>query len=180
MSRLAAPIPLTEEHVVAGFDSGQASLDEFLQKHALGKQRAMLSRTYVTTRENKVVGYYTLAFVTLSSAEAPRRMGRGMPDSMPGLLLARLAVVRQEQGSGVGRSLLMDALRRAWEVMAHGHAPVRVLAVDAIDESAARFYTRFDMTPSPVNPLRLYLFYRTLESLFTVSTSNPNSAIESR
>ena len=111
MSRLAAPVPLTEEHVVAGFDSGQASLDEFLQKHALAKQRAMLSRTYVTTRENKVVGYYTLAFVNLNSAEAPRRMGRGMPDSMPGLLLARLAVVRQEQGSGVGRSLLMEGLR---------------------------------------------------------------------
>lgn len=166
MSKLAAPLPLTDGHLLEDFDSGQPSLNEFLQRHALAKQRAMLSRTYVATRENRVVGYYTLAFVTLNSAEAPRRIGRGMPDSIPALLLARLAVDRREQGRGLGRSLLVDALRRVWEVMAHGHAPVRVLVVDAIDESAARFYARFDMTPSPINPLRLYLFYRTLEAVF--------------
>ena len=57
MSKLAAPLPLTDGHLLEDFDSGQPSLNEFLQRHALAKQRAMLSRTYVATRENRVVGF---------------------------------------------------------------------------------------------------------------------------
>ncbi|HWK28943.1 MAG TPA: GNAT family N-acetyltransferase [Solirubrobacter sp.] len=55
--------------------------------------------------------------------------------------IARLAVDRGAQGTGLGAVLLLDALERiatASELMA-----IRAVVVDAIDERAARFYEHF-------------------------------------
>jgi GNAT superfamily N-acetyltransferase len=168
MSSLNAPVVLRAEHDLTGFDCGKPPLDEFLQRHALEKQRAMLSRTYVVTigEAGQVVAYYTLAHISIVQDEAPKKMGRGMPSSIPAILMARFAVDRRFQGHGLGRSLFTDAVRRTWAVMEKGPAPVRVFVVDAKDDEAARFYARFDMLPSPHNPMRLFLSYKTLQGLF--------------
>ncbi|AIE83574.1 GCN5-related N-acetyltransferase [Fimbriimonas ginsengisoli Gsoil 348] len=50
--------------------------------------------------------------------------------------------------------------------MESGAAPVRLFVVDAKDEEAKRFYEKFDMIPSTVNPLRLFLSYKTVRDLF--------------
>jgi ribosomal protein S18 acetylase RimI-like enzyme len=89
-----------------------------------------------------------------------------MPHSIPAILMARLAVDLTAQGHGLGRSLLTDALRRTWAVMDAGPAPVRLFVVDAKDDEAKAFYERFDMLPSPQNPMRLFLSYKTLQPLF--------------
>lgn len=168
MPRLNPPTVLDETHNVAAFDCGKSPLDEFLKLHALDKQRAMLSRTYAVTIDEgrQVVGYYTLAHIGVAQEEAPKKLARGMPRMIPAILMARFAVDRRFQGHGLGRSLFTDAIRRTWAVMDHGPAPVRLFAVDAKDEEAASFYARFDMLPSPHNPLRLFLSYKTLQGLF--------------
>jgi hypothetical protein len=38
--------------------------------------------------------------------------------------------------------------------------------VDAKDDEARAFYERFDMVRSPVDPMRLFLTYKTLQPLF--------------
>jgi GNAT superfamily N-acetyltransferase len=167
MSDLSAPQPIDSSHDVSKFGCGKATLDEFLKLHALSKQRAMLSRTYVVTSGSSVVAYFTLAHISIKQEEAPKKFGRGMPTSIPAILLARLAIDTEFRGRGLGRSLFTDAVRRTWAVMNEGPAPVRFLVVDAKDEDAKAFYERFDMVPSPGNPLRLFLHYKSLRTIFT-------------
>lgn len=164
MTDLSAPALLSDEHELDHFACGRPTLDEFLKVHALAKQTAMLSRTYVvTTKSTEVVAYYTLAHLNVQSQEAPKRISRGMPSSIPAILLVRLAIDQRFQGRGLGRSLFADALWRTWAVMS-GHVPVRFFVVDAIDESARAFYERLGMVPSPTNPMRLFLHYKDLRA----------------
>lgn len=165
MPEFTIPAPLNSEHDLSTFDCGKPPLNEYLQRHALDKQNAKLSRTYVVARDGVVVAYYTLVHISVSQTDTPKKFGRGMPDVIPALLLARLAVNLGAQGKGLGRSLLIDALERTWAVMESGAAPVRLFVVDAKDEEAKAFYTRFDMTPLPQNPMRLFLSYKTLAGI---------------
>ncbi|RYX82399.1 GNAT family N-acetyltransferase [bacterium] len=126
----------------------------------------MLSRTYVVRHEERGIGYYTLTHVSVLQTEAPKKLGRGMPSTIPAILMARFAVDIRYQGIGLGRSLFIDALQRTWVVMQIGAAPVRFFIVDAKDEEAKAFYERFDMQSSPQNPMRLYLSYKTLRLSF--------------
>ena len=166
MPDLQPPTPITEAHDVSAFDCGKPPLDEFIKLHALAKQRAMLSRTYVVSDGERVVAYSTLAYVTIHPTEAPKKFARRMPDAIPAMLLARLAIDRHHQGLGLGRSLFADALRRTWATMSTAPAPVRLFIVDAKDDEAKRFYERFDIIPSPVDPRRLFLSYKTLQAIF--------------
>lgn len=166
MSRLFTPTPLLSTHVVDSFGCGKDSLDKFLKLHALEKQQAKLSRTYVVLNEGEVVGYYTLAHISLEQESMPKKLGRGMPRAIPAILMARFAVTQSYQGKGLGRSMLVDALQRTWAVIESGAAPVRFFVVDAIDAEAKTFYERFDLVSAPEDPLRLYLSYKTIQSLF--------------
>lgn len=171
MPKPQAPAPLTGAHDVSAFDCGKPPLNDFLRLHALDRQRAMLSRTYVVTDGGRVVAYYTLAQVDVRQTEAPKKLGRGMPSAIPAMLMARFAVALEHKGQGLGRSLFADAIRRTWAAMSTGPAPMRLFVVDAKDEEARGFYERFDMIASPSAsatdyPVRLYLSYKTLQSLF--------------
>jgi hypothetical protein len=166
MSSYSAPVILSDQHDVSAFDCGKESLDEFLKLHALSRQKARLSRTYVVTDGSlKVVAYYTLAHISVARDEAPKKIGRGMPDSIPALLLARLAIDTEHQGKRLGISLLTDSIRRTWVVMEASAAPVRLFVVDAKDDQARSFYERQEMLSSPVNPMRLFLSYKEIQSL---------------
>ena len=142
-------------HDLEQFDSGNEDLDGWLRRHALAAQPMDSARTFVVERDGRVVGYFALTMGSLQRAEAPPGLVRGLPSYPIGMvLLARLAVDRQWQGRGVGATLLAEALRKA--VAAGEAATARLVAVDAIDESAARFYGRFGFIPVPEHPLRLY------------------------
>jgi hypothetical protein len=168
MSEFTSPTPINAEHDTSAFDCGKPPLNQFLQGHALDKQNAKLSRTYVVTRDACVVAYYTLVHISVTREDAPKKFGRGMPDVIPALLMARLAVNMTAQGHGLDRSLLSGALRRTWAVMDIGAAPVRLFVVDAKDEEAKAFYERFDfdMIPSPQDPMRLFLSYKDLKAIY--------------
>ena len=170
MFDLQAPETLTAAHDVSAFDCGKEALNVFLKQHALDKQNAMLSRTYVASSGGVVVGYYTLAHSSTLQPDAPKKLGRGMPGSIPAMLMARFAVDVTFQGRGLGRSLFTDALRRTWAVMRAGAAPVRFFVVDAKDEEARAFYEQFDMVAATQTPLRLYLSYKQLRQEFEDDT----------
>ena len=61
------------------------------------------------------------------------------------VLLARLAVASAHQGQGLGRDLLIDAIKQA--AIAGQHAAARFIAVDPIDENARSFYRAFGFQP---------------------------------
>jgi GNAT superfamily N-acetyltransferase len=60
-------------------------------------------------------------------------------------LIARLAVDREVQGTGLGAGLLLDALERA--VSAAELVGIRAVVVHALDDEAASFYRHFSFAP---------------------------------
>jgi predicted N-acetyltransferase YhbS len=137
-------------HDVSGFRCGNEVLDAWLRQHAATAQAKRTSVTYVWSRGDAiVVAYYSLAPHLIENAEFPRRLGRRDPRQIPAILLARLALGEDLQGSGLGGVLLYDALTRA--VAASQQAGGRYVVVDAIDDVAERFYQHFGFTATPRN-----------------------------
>ena len=102
------------------------------------------------------------------SADAPRRLTRGLPRyPVPLVLLARLAIDETEHGKGLGMSLLFEALHRA--SLAAEHAAARLIAVDPIDDNARRFYLRWGFQPVDDDPTGR-LFVRTRDALASFPT----------
>ena len=156
--------PLAASHALEDFDCGNAGLNRFLSRHALNNQRAHGSRTYVALRGEQVVGFHTLVVGSVTPAEAPERLSRGMARyPLPLMVLARLAVSRSEQGRGLGAGLLKDAIQRT--LAAAEIAGIRALAVHAKDEVAAGFYTHFGFIPSPTDPLHLFVLFKDLRAI---------------
>lgn len=167
MSGYSAPRPIGAHDVVAEFDGGQPSLDEYLRRRALANHAEGASRCFVTCRDGRVVGFYALASAAVQRAGAPGRVRRNMPDPVPVILLSRLAIDRKEQGRGLGAALLRDAITRA--VAAAEIIGVRALLVHALHEQARAFYAHFDFESSPTDPLHLLLLIKDARALLDPS-----------
>lgn len=156
---------LGADHDLSRFDCGKESLNRFLQRYALVNQRANSAQIYVVCSEAKiVVGYHSLAVGAVEPAAAPVRVVKGLArQPVPVMLLARLAVDKSVQRSGLGKALLKDALRRT--AHAADIAGIRALLVHAKDEEAKAWYEKFDFEPSPTDPLHLFLLMKDLAHL---------------
>jgi GNAT superfamily N-acetyltransferase len=153
---LQAPALLTAAHVLSSFDSGVASLDDWLRRRAAANQLSGASRTYVVATEAQdVMGYYALASGALAAADAPGRVKRNMPDPIPMAILGRLAVDRSMQGRGLGVALLQDAVLRVRE--AASIMGIRGMLVHAISAEAQAFYEHHGFVSSINNPRTLIL-----------------------
>lgn len=159
---LTAPEPLTASHLISDFDSGVPSLDEWLRRRAVQNQTSGASRTFVTCKEGKVVGYYALASSAVISAAAPGRFRRNMPDPIPVVILARLAVDRTVQGKGLGHALFQDAAKRV--IHAAEAIGIRGLLVHALSEDAQAFYVTLGLEVSPLDPMTLMVTITDLQS----------------
>jgi GNAT superfamily N-acetyltransferase len=72
-------------------------------------------------------------------------------------------VDRSAQGSGLGRALVIDALRRT--LQASDVIGVRALLIHAESESAKRFYLHVgEFEASPTDPLHLILLMKDLRA----------------
>ena len=155
--------PLAGHHIRDAFDCGKhKSLTDWLKGYALESQKAKSARTFIVHRENAVVGYYSLCAASINRNEASERAARGQPARpIPAILLARLAIAKGEQGKGLGKALLKDALARS--LNAANEIGARVILVHAIDEEAKNFYRKFGFETSCVNDLHLMLLMKELE-----------------
>lgn len=152
---------LTREHHLAGFDCGNTTLNSWLVKYAWTNQQADSARTYVALAGDRVAGYYALTTGSVHKHESPERIAKGLANHPIGIvLLARLAVDKSQQGKGLGKALLFDALTRIEE--AADIVAVRAVMVHAIDEAARRFYEHFEFEQSPVDPFQLLLLLKDL------------------
>ncbi|GKS58262.1 N-acetyltransferase GCN5 [Nitrospira sp.] len=155
---------LQPHHAIDTFDCGQDALNRFLQKHALQNQQSGGAQTYVGLADETVIGYYALALGSVEQEHAPERVKKGLAKhSVPIMLLARLAVDRHWQQSGVGAALLKDAMLRT--LQAADIAGIRALVVHAKDKAARKFYERYDFLPSPTDALHLYMLLKDIRKL---------------
>ena len=153
---LKRPEPLTPQHDVDEFDCGHEPLNTYLRRFAWMNQQAGAAKTYVATRGDKVVGYYSLAYGAVEPAAVSARIRQGLArHPIPVMVLARLAVDHREQGRGLGKGLLKDALLRT--LQAADIAGLRAIVVHAKDEQARTFYEKFDFIRSPVDEFHLML-----------------------
>lgn len=158
------PEPLRGKHNLDGFCSGETSLDNWLDRHARHAEAANSARSFVTTDEERVVGYYALGIGQVEPDDATERLLKGQPAKrpVPVLIVARLAVDREHQGKGLGRSLLQNALLRCAGIAES--VGVRAVVAHA-NEDASEFYDRFGFEASPTDPLHRILLMKDLRLL---------------
>lgn len=153
-----APTPLNSLHDVNDFSCGERSLDIWLQKRALKNENAGASRTYVVCPiENRqtVAAYYALAVGSIAHNLVPNMLKRNMPDPIPIMILARLAVDTRYSGHKIGTALVRDALFRTYK--AAEIAGICALLVHALNERAASFYENLGFIKSPFDEHILFL-----------------------
>lgn len=162
MSRtVSAPHPLTSAHDVSGFDCAVPELNDWLTRRALQNEAARASRTFVVTGDGRVVGYYALATGAVAHAMATGRVRRNMPEPIPVMVIARLAVDRTYQGTGLGSGLLKDALLRTLAVAEA--VGIRAVLLHAMSDEAKRFYLHHGFAESPVDPMTMMVLLSDVE-----------------
>jgi len=151
--------PLNNTHNRSGFQCGVPSLDNYLKKQAKQDLKRRISRVFIavtTESPATVVGYYTLSILSIELNRLPEEVARKLPRyPIPAALIGRLAVSQRAQGSGVGKMLLMDAIKRTLSVS--NEIAIYAMVVDAIDEQAERFYQQFGFLSLRVQNRRLFL-----------------------
>lgn len=156
---LLGPEPLSQGHDLAGFDFGVESLNQYLTGRAYSDQQAGKSRTYVITRQDQVVGYFSVAAASVEPSDATDRAAKGKgAQPIPAVLIGRLAVDRTVQRQGVGEALLIEALRRS--AVAAETIGARVVLVDALDDNARGFYAKFGFEASSTSLLHLMMLMK--------------------
>jgi len=160
---LTPPVPIAPGHDLADFNSGEASLDDWLKKRALKNHATGASRCFVVCAGVSVIGYYSLSAGAISHEAAPKPMRRNMPDPLPVLLLGRLVIDRRYHNQGLGQALLRDTLLRAVHVA--GDAGVFAILVHAISEQAKRFYLSRGFVESPLQPMTLLMTLATVRAI---------------
>lgn len=158
--------PLSAAHVLDGFDCGSRPQSVWLIEHSLQAHRAGLSRVYVVRDadhpDRRVAGYYALAAGSVAPADASPRMTQGAGRyHQPVVILTRLGVDRSAQGTGLGRALVVDALRRI--AAAADVIGVRAVLIHCESEAARDFYLRLaKFDASPTDPMHLLLLMKDL------------------
>ncbi|MBI6529002.1 GNAT family N-acetyltransferase [Proteus vulgaris] len=157
MGKVTAPEPLLSSHEVADFYSSESVLDNWIKQRGLKNQLLGAPRTFVVCEKNNkhVVGYYSLATGSVNHSEAINHIRRNMPDPIPVIILARLAVDKTFHGRGLGADLLRDAVLRCYHVAEN--IGVKAIMVHALTENAKHFYLHNGFKASATQERTLFL-----------------------
>lgn len=162
---LSAPVPLTGEHDLSGFDCGEPALNDWLRHRAL-KNESRFSRTYVVCQGNRVVAYFCISAGAVERGAVPGKVRRNAPDTIPVSVIGRLAVDRDHAGKGLGADVLSDALRRI--AIASQSIGIGAVLVHAKDDAAKRFYLRrAEFIEYPEDSRTLFLLIETAIAAFS-------------
>lgn len=143
---------------ISGFDCGEASLNSFLQRHALGNDKAGLGRTFIAVEVGQVqiAGYFTMSTGSVRFDVIPDHARKRLPKyPIPTVHIGRLAVDVKFQGRGLGETLLVEALRKA--VAASGSVGVYAVDVIALHDRAKSFSLKYGFVEMLDQPLHLFL-----------------------
>lgn len=168
MSADFSVVPLTKQHNRASFRCDVDALDRYLHLQAGQDIRRDAASVYVLQGSDgkEIKGFYTLSAYGVKAATFPAELKKNFPnyEILPAYLLGRLAVANCYKGQGLGEKLLLDALRRC--VMGRQLIAALAVIVDAIDDTAAEFYKRYDFQAFPNNPRKLFIRMKPLVRLF--------------
>lgn len=161
---ITPPELLAERHDVHSFNSSNNSLDHWLKTRALKNQASGATRTYVVCDKLHVKAYYALASGAVAVNESLGKFRRNMPNPIPVVILARLAVDYSIQGKGIGRALVRNAAQRV--IQAADTIGIRGILVHALSEEAKIFYEKLGFESSILNPMTLMVTLTDLKASF--------------
>ncbi len=159
---------LDKKHNRKDFDCGKELLNNYLKNRAGQDVKRKLSACFVLIEnETKFIqGYYTLSNSSISLSSFSELIQKKLPKSytsIPTTLLGRLAIDKKFQGQGIGKLLLIDALKRSYgisnEIGSFG------IVVDPIDDEAKSFYQKYDFIELP-DSKKMFIATKTLKELF--------------
>lgn len=159
---------LNSEHYRKAFDCGVELLNSYLRNQASQDIKRKLCACFVMAERetNQIQGYYTLSNNGIPLSRFPEQIRKKLPGSyvsIPTTLLGRLAIDISCQRTGLGKILLIDALKRSYELSKEiGSFAV---VVDPINNEAERFYEKYDFIKLP-DSQKMFIVTRTLKELF--------------
>lgn len=159
---------LNSAHRKKEFSCGKDMLDNYLHKQANQDIKRKLSACFVLNdKETDLLkGYYTLANNSISQELIPSQFQKKLPNSyksIPTTLLGRLAIDNRFQKQGIGKLLLIDALKRSYEI-SKSIGSFAVI-VDPIDKNAESFYNKYGFIKLPDSG-KMFLPMNTIKELF--------------
>jgi GNAT superfamily N-acetyltransferase len=152
-------VPLNATHDRAGFHCDVEGLDQYIHKQAGQDVRRRISRVFVAAlpdNPKEVVGYYSLSTLSIELSQLPEKLARKLPKHpVPAALIGRLAVSKNARGCGIGKMLLVDAIKRTLSVS--DQIAIYAMVVDAVNDNAKGFYAQFGFAPLSDDSPRLFL-----------------------
>jgi GNAT superfamily N-acetyltransferase len=161
-------IPLEAIHNRSSFTCGENNLDNYIQKQATQdmKRRHVAVVFVLPDESNNIKGYYTLSSDNVAHRKVPVEVQKKMPHykNLPVILLGRLAIDKKYQGDGLGELLLLDALKRSYDVAKTTIGSIAVV-VDPLNNEAVSFYKKYGFI-SLADSKRRFLPMQTIKQLF--------------
>jgi predicted N-acetyltransferase YhbS len=144
----------TKTHNRKDFDCGIEALNNYLKLYANQHSKKDLTRTYVLTHNNAILGFYsvTMSLATIKSSTTPVA------------LIGRLAVDKKYQNKGFGEWLLIDALQKL--LKASDIVGFSYIIVDAKD-GAKEFYKKFGFTEFMDEKNKLFITVKKVRNSFS-------------
>jgi GNAT superfamily N-acetyltransferase len=137
------------------------------------RDRGVAAIWVLTPQESMtIVGYYTLSALSVERVSLPGDVAGQLPryESLPAVLLGRLAVDQRYQGQGIGSVLIADALARA--VQSTAQVGAALVVVDAKNERARSIYQRYGFQHFPDHDMRLFMTMATIKKLLASMTDD--------
>src|SRR5690606_6160135 len=158
---------LNKKHNREDFDCGKELLNNYLKTQAGQDIKRKLSACFVLSQNGeRIQGYYTLSNNSIPLNSFPEHIQKKLPksyNSIPTTLLGRLAIDKKFQGQGIGKILLIDALKRSYQISQEIGS--FAIVVDPIDEEAEKFYKKYDFIKLPGSG-KMFIATKTLKELF--------------
>jgi predicted GNAT family N-acyltransferase len=148
---LTFPIePLQPHHDRPDFHCANEALDRYFHERIRRDVEASVAAAFVMADGPKVLGYYTLSAHHVERSSLPEDVAKKLKlpkyPLIPATLMGRLAVDRDQQGKGVGRILLLDALERS---CTHSNQVASFAVLVDAKEGAVQFYLNYGFLPLP-------------------------------
>ena len=93
----------------------------------------------------------------------PFNYAKKYQERIPGIKLARLAISKTRQHQGLGKLMMIHAIKRVVNISEN--VGIVGFFVDAKDEAAKTYYEQFEFISLPNHPLELFLPLATLQRL---------------
>jgi GNAT superfamily N-acetyltransferase len=116
---------------------------------------------------SRILGFFSLNICQIKSESLPPEEAKRLPRDVAGIRLGRLAVAKDLHRQGIGKALLVGAMKKFLEIFES--AGGIGLFVDAKDHDAKVYYEQFGFVGLPADELQLFLSVKTIQEALAES-----------